>query len=211
MKKRYFTVFDLETGGFHNDKHAITEGAFIVYDGATMQEVYRYSDLVKPYAGLGHDQQALDATGITLEMIEKDGVSIQTFVKNVINVFEKGFGGGKGKWKRNTILVGHNIDDFDIGFLSIAFQVVGADILDYVDETTHDTLHWSRIKWMNEGGKFNLTACCERAGIELIDAHRAMNDAEATMKLHQFFISCLRSEGLKVENKEEKFRETFKF
>jgi DNA polymerase III alpha subunit (gram-positive type) len=41
--------------------------------------------------------------------------------------------------------------------------------------------------------KYNLAACCERAGIEMIDGHRAMNDVMPTTDLLRYFITRLRS------------------
>lgn len=211
MKKYYFTCFDLETGGFNPDRCAITEGAFIAYDGVTLEEVARYTDLIQPYDAQ-YDKEALESTGITMEMLERKGVPLVNFIDNVANLFNKVHGGGKGKWARKTILVGHNIDGFDIPFLANGFAKAGADILDFVNEYTEDTLWMSRMKWMGEPGKFNLTSCCERAGIELVDAHRAMNDADANAKLHKYLLRCMRSQGsANHEIEEEKYRATFHF
>lgn len=212
MKRTNFLCFDLETGGFDYETKAITEGAFILYDGVTLEEMGRYQDLVHPYADLEYDQEAFDATGIDFEMISKQGVPIQKFVKNIIKLCQQGYEGPKtGKWRRPVVLVGHNIDDFDIPFLSLAFEIVGQNILDYVSEDTEDTLKICRKKWMAKDMKFSLTACCEEAGIEIIDAHRAMNDVEANIKLHKFLIRCLRSESMAQEEEQEQYRATFQF
>ena len=61
--------------------------------------------------------------------------------------------------------------------------------------------------------KFNLTACCEQAGIQLIDAHRAMNDVEANKQLHEYLIKSLRNSNVQNvgNNDTTTVRQTFQF
>lgn len=204
-----FICFDLETGGLDFMKNPITEFAMIVYNRSEMKELFRFECFVKPYNDLTLDAEALKHTGITTEMLDSEGVDIEDLVLLLKDIFTQYT---EGRRKMKPIMVGHNIANFDIGFLTYAFALFDLDLFDYIDSYCEDTLHLSRTKWCNDMAKFNLTACCEKAGIELIDAHRAMNDVEANKKLHEYLVKSLRNDVSISQDKEiSNHRETFKF
>jgi len=198
-----YICLDLETGGFTEKENPITEIAFIVYDGKTFEEKFRFETLVKPYDDLILTEGALKATGITREML-KDGIDANELVEILKDVF-KTFTYGSKRFAYKPILVGHNIAKFDYKFLKYLFERNGDDIDKYIEDYKEDTLFLARSKWLGKTKKFNLGAACKLAGIELIDAHRAMNDVEANKKLHEFLVKTLRSEkNINTQTQQEK-------
>lgn len=108
--KRYL-VFDLETGGTNPKKNAITEIAMIAIDAETEKEVDRFEVLIKPYDAI-YEKEAAEVSGISLEMLEKDGVEIEEAFERLKAFLTKHKVGS-----RKPIPVGHKIDDFDMDFL----------------------------------------------------------------------------------------------
>jgi DNA polymerase III alpha subunit (gram-positive type) len=114
-----------------------------------------------------------------------------------------------GKFAK-PILVGHNITGFDNKFLEKMFEYGNKNLWDVVDKNVEDTMYLSRYKWYDDSiANFQLTTCCNKAGVELIQAHRALPDTKATARLFIEHIKSLRSQGSVQETK--KVRETFKF
>jgi DNA polymerase III alpha subunit (gram-positive type) len=62
---------------------------------------------------------------------------------------------------------------------------------------------------------YKLGTCCQKAGVELVNAHRAMADVEATADLFRYLVNCLRSNTQSVSEvvdqkvEENRFRSTF--
>jgi DNA polymerase III epsilon subunit-like protein len=75
-------------------------------------------------------------------------------------------------------VIGHNVERFDIPFVTAAAARVGVTI---APAATYDTLKVDRYR--RPGARHNLAAACEAHGITLAGAHRAMNDAAATADL----------------------------
>ena len=207
-----YICFDIETGGLSETKNPITEIALVVYDCEKFQEKSRFETFVKPYDNLVLEPDALKHTGITLEMLEEDGVDIEDLVDYLVEVF-KTFSYGNARFKYKPVLVGHNISKFDVPFIEYAFKRQKLNLYDYVEHYHEDTLFLGRSKWVGKQKKFNLGACCAAAGIELIDAHRAMNDVEANKKLHVHILNTLRQSGnfVSPQQKEERVRNKFNF
>lgn len=205
----YFICYDLETGGLDPSKNPITEIALIVYDFETLKEVDRFESLIKPYDNLTLEPKALEVTGITKEML-KGGENIEDIVEVLIALFET-YTEGNSKFKLQPILVGHNIQKFDNPFLEYTFNRQGLDLYTYIGGS-QDTLNLGRARWAGQQKKFNLAACCKAAGIQVIDAHRAINDVEANKELHIYFINSMRNSGTaaRTENQDSP-RLQFKF
>ena len=205
-----YIVYDLETGGFSKEKHAITEIAMIAINGRTLEEIGRYESFIRPYASLGYDQQALNVTGITMEMINS-GKDAKVVAKEVSD-FIKDTGTGMNK---KPILCGHNIKKFDNPFLSDFLKFHKKDLWKLINTEIMDTMWWSRMKTPfddDEFGKHNLPDACSRQGIEVIDAHRAMNDTAANASLVIAYLKSLRGAGESVDRVEKhNYRDTFKF
>lgn len=205
-----YICFDVETGGLSSKENPITEIALIAYNNVDFKELFRWESFVQPYHDLKYDPKAMQITGITEKQLAS-GITFKEVVDILILVSKK-FTIKKGRWVVKPIFVGHNIAEFDVGFLEYIFDACEKNLWDYFDRYMEDTLKMARNKWEGEYNKFNLTSCCGYAGIEIIDAHRALNDVEPNMKLHRYLVESLRNKNVKfVASAEETstFRETF--
>jgi DNA polymerase III subunit alpha, Gram-positive type len=198
-----FFVFDTETGGLDATENPITEFAGIIVD-AEFNEINRFQTFIKPYGGLKITQAALDKTMTTMDQINK-GCSIEEF-GIMVQKFAKQGNVGKGQWLRKPELVGHNVP-FDIAFMTVGLAFSGLELSDLFGNNNgivdyHDTIKLARLRWpkfkSDEDSKYRLISCCERMGITLHDAHGAMADTVATLKLFKAFSGVLSSENGKV-------------
>lgn len=201
--------FDFETGGLDCKKNPITEFAGILLNGATLEEMVRYDNLVKPYDNsLIYEAKAAELTGITREMCEKQGIPLKQLVDDIISLFEEG-NSITGKFVK-VILVAHN-SPFDIPFLIEIFRRAGKDLSKYVvgsfDSEGNfipyqiDTIADCKRMWgdiTESDTKFTLEACCEKAGIQLYDAHRAINDTSSLADLYRYITTRMRTGGTEV-------------
>jgi DNA polymerase-3 subunit alpha (Gram-positive type) len=200
-------VFDIETTGLVAEKNAIIELACCSFDN-NLNDLKEYdSGIMKIYDNREVQKAALDANGITMEQIE-NGRDAFLVINELINYFKS-----LKKGKNKPILAGQNSDKFDIPFLVNFFEVFNKDLTDYVNvDFTFDTMWLGRVKY-TESINYKLITLCEKEGIQLINAHRAVNDARATKDLLKTYIRCLRQQGVTQINKEieVRFRETFQF
>ena len=186
-----YIVYDLETGGLSPEKHAIVQIGMIAIAGDTLEEIERYTTYCKPYhPDLTYEDKALEINKATMKDIN-GGKDIKVVVGEMIAFFERH---KVGNFKKRPIMVGHNIDEFDTTFLRLYFDLVDEDLMKYISPTTMDTLKLAHAKWQHlpDIGKYNLRAACEKAGVDLIDAHGAMTDTEATTNLFRYFLNCMR-------------------
>lgn len=210
-KKINYVVYDLETGGFNSEEEAITEIAMIAIDGETLEEIERYTTFIKPYGNLNYTDQALKSTGITMEMINS-GKDPKIVVKEVSEFLQR-----QGTaMNKKPILCGHNIIKFDNSFLVKLFSLHRRDLYSLINKDMFfDTMWISRMRSPfdeDEFGKHSLSNACSREGIEVIDAHRAMNDTAANASLVVSYLRYLRGVGSSVEReKKHNYRDTFKF
>ncbi len=202
--KANFVVFDIETGGLNYEKNPVLEVAMLTLTN-DLENGDEYNSLVKPYGGLIIEKAALNSNGIDLDVIEKIGKDVDVVVDELCNFLKNQRVG-----KENPILVGHNIDSFDIPFLSAMFEFCKRDLSKFVnDKFTIDTLWWSRICWQ-ESPNYKLGTCIQNAGIELVNAHRALADTRVTRELARKFIMNLRSNSSN-STEEKRFRYSFEF
>ena len=175
-----FLIADVETGGLSAKKNPITEIAIVGLD-YEYNKTIEYSSLIKPYdENLIYEKKAAEYTGISKELCEKEGKDIKQVFEEVTELVKSL---KVGKYQK-PYLVGHNLIEFDFDFLNEFFLRFNKDIFELVDTFLLDTLKLSRMKYgKEEVGGFTLEKCCERAGIQLIDAHRGMNDTKATADL----------------------------
>lgn len=237
MRSHNFIVFDCETGGmdkennFHAIKCPITQIALISLDGSSLNEITRYESYIKgryvnnKYVGYSttHDQEyqqgALTSTGITIEKLEAEGQDSKKVCLDIIEFFKQ------SKSKSNfhkLILIGHNVG-YDIPFLQYLFKLHKKDLSDYLqghyDHTGTftpaciDTMYLSRFMSLDDTLKHSLINVAEREGIELIDAHNAMNDTVATMEVFKRYLLKLRNKSSfsAKSQQQSSFRENFKF
>jgi len=189
MKKAKYIILDCETGGLSPQENPITQIALLTIDN-TLKEVERFETFIKPYDDLKITKGALDATGLSMADINS-GISNKQAVKVLIDYFKKAKGGSHASLK--PVVVGHNVQ-FDTGFLEYLFQSANDDFWKYVNPTTVDTMVLTKM-FNPTISSLKLGICCEEVGIDLPDAHKAMNDVIATTDLFRVYINKLRDAG----------------
>lgn len=209
-----FVVIDFETSGAdkegnHAKKHAATEVAVMALNGVTLEEILRYDNKFKPYDETHiYSEDAAKLTGIYKQDCIDQGIELKQIVEDLCTVFtEANLHNTK---TAKPVLVAHNWD-FDKSFLQDIFRRAGVDLSKYVDGELDaygnfqphgiDTMDLAKQCWAevtDTDTRFKLTNCCERAGIDVVDGHSAMNDVEPTADLLRFFCIRLRSGGTDV-------------
>lgn len=202
MKYKNFIVFDFETGGVDPRKNAAVEIALQVVDGNTLEFKEKYQSLIKPFSNdLIYTEGAVKVHGITVDQLNREGKEIQTVVKEVSDFITRNTPHTGPKWK--PVLVGHNVQ-FDIGFfmqiflfckqdvskiLSTTIDIYGTPSLSYIDTQELTAQAYGHDEKLTS---WKLGVICEYLGIELNDAHRAMNDTISTAELFRFYTKRLR-------------------
>lgn len=229
-----YIVLDFETGGLQHKLCPATEIGVVVLHPDTLEEVSRYSQYIKsdlqmvddsfkptsipenPYEGGYYFRGAFNTTGIKIETIQSEGLDVNKVVAGLIEEFKKAKFTKSGFSK--PMIVGHNLA-FDIPYLQTLFKLAKQDLSKYIlgvkdhhdvwYPAYKDTMHISKECWPKEE-VFKLGVCCARAGIEIYDAHRAINDVVATCDLLRYFWFRMRSDSVSGEKTEiKKTRRTF--
>lgn len=188
IARHNFVCMDFETGGFDSSKNPITQVALIVTD-FNLEETFRYESYVQNELNLEITEGATKVTGITASDARLlNGITIEALYKKLVEIFSK----LKVDKYQKPIIIGHNVANFDI--LEFAqkylFNRYKDSIFNYVEGYIFDTQYISRIKYLGKDieGDFTLRGCCEREGVEITDAHNAINDVEANLKLAKILI-----------------------
>lgn len=168
-----FVVFDIETTGLSVRMDAITEiGAVKIEKG---QIVDRYSQLVNPVIPI--PQKVVELTGISNAFVASEP-KIDIVIKE-FHAFCKG-----------SILVAHNAT-FDMSFITRDMNKHGLDSKFPVI----DTLPLARAV-VKDTKRFNLGTLSKKLGVTLINAHRAVNDAEATAEIFLKMLEMSKKSGV---------------
>lgn len=208
----YIIVYDFETGNLSNSKciafenAPLVEIAMVCIDMQTLQLIDEI-DLIFPYGykeDLVYSEQALETHEITKEIQDENFTPLKDIYKTCKQWFTK-----YKNPRQMCTLAGHNIVGFDNPFLRNFFNYMGDDIDKYVKYyiDTMQLAHMSALEQMD----YKLGTCCQLAGIDLVDAHRALNDTKANAQLMISYIKKLRGEGQQSiqEKKEQRYRESF--
>ena len=199
-----FMVFDIETTGLSAEKNSVVEIACCPFDMKLNDLPEYYSGVIRPIEGREIQQQALDVTGITRQQLDSgnDG----KVIVNDITKYLKSLGK-----QSNIILVGHNINHFDIPFVVNLFEYHDKDFGKLVNlKFTIDTMHWSRIKNL-EQSDYKLGTCCSTENITLTDGHRSLSDTRANKELAKIYLRNLRGEETTATKKTIRPRVKFQF
>tara|TARA_R100000734_G_C3296529_1_gene87638 strand:- start:40 stop:651 length:612 start_codon:yes stop_codon:yes gene_type:complete len=200
-----YIVFDCETGGLDPKVNPITEIALLAFSGEDFKEIAKYETFIAPYGAMQYEPKALEITKISMEMI-RSGKPYKTVVKELISFFKD----VKRKGRMKPLLIAHNAN-FDKGMIEELFTQAGKNLYDSVEPIYLDTMWLSRLKDPDKP-KHNLGTVCQREGIELVNAHRAMDDVEATKEVFSSIIGKMRSNDMVASNDQKTtFRATFKF
>jgi len=157
-----FTVFDLETSGLYPDKDEILEIAGFKMRGP--EEIGRFEILIQPTRAISPEVEKIN--GLNEIFLLVNGKK----AKEAIGEFLQFVG--------STIVVGHNIKDFDWPFVMSHSKKHN---LALPPSALIDTLHLSRQ--LLSLPKYNLTEVARHFGFENRNAHRAMPDVEVNAKV----------------------------
>ena len=212
---KYLICFDFETGGLPSkDKKAfydiaLVETAMVVIDMEALEICEEVSMIFQPdYKEnlLPIDPMALATHGITRDIQESKGVPLKEIFKKWLELFKK-----YKNPKQMCTLVGHNVVGFDVPFLRNFFEFMGDNLDNYVKFCldTMQIAHMSALEQEN----YKLNTCCTINNIDLVNAHRALDDTKANAYLMIEYVKRLRGQGQQNrENsnvKKSTFREMF--
>ena len=209
---KYIIVADWETGGLPNSKQRAffdvpaVEWAMSCVDLQTLEIIDQYSAIL-PYNYkedlVGYSEEATAVHGITREIQEANSVPLKEIYKMMKTWFTK----YKNPRQMCTI-AGHNFVSFDKPFLENFFSYMQDDINNYVGFWL-DTMNLAHLSAL-EQVDYKLGTCCQLAGVDLVEAHRAQQDVNANAMLLISYIKKLRGEGqIQGESKKVRFRNTF--
>lgn len=209
-----FIILDVETGGFNPEQNLLTQIGFIVVDGFTMQEKFKYNSYIYPYDEQHYlSSQASQLTGITKEKLIAEGKPLKIVLDEVSGIFKQ--------FKTSyylPVLVGHNVS-FDQMFLEYVFDYVYGSktgkngvckLYDFILKSSIDTMVLARQKFVNdELPNFKLETIGDYLGFTNSNAHDAFADVEQTLQLFIYFMNCFRNQTTEVQTvakKEFKFQ-----
>lgn len=165
-----FAVVDVETTGFSPETERIVEVAVVVLDGEGT-EIELFCTLLDPGGAPGPTH----IHGITAEMVQGAPTfsEIHPYLAQLLS---------------GRILVGHNVDRFDLPFLLSECRRAGGPSAVPPVVVTLDTLE-SAWRHVDLPGKARLVDCCDYFGLTWDDHHSALGDARITGRL----LTALRS------------------
>lgn len=184
---KHIVIYDLETSGLDHKRDAIIEIGARVYDTSFSDELARYDRKVlfkvenaspEALAKNGFDEALWKAEGVNPRVAAREFSQFLTQWSNPL-VSARG-----NKW-RGARMAGHNIAKFDTPFLRSWFERLGHKFAP-IDPYCLDT--YQMAMWVHTYGDesfdaLSLKALCKYYDIELLQAHKASSDAEATAKL----------------------------
>lgn len=205
-----FIIFDFETGGLDSNINPVTEIAVMTIKGGDLTLIESYQQLIAPYSdSLIYDLKAEKVSGISKELVQSEGASITQVAEQTFQIMKNANMSQAKTPGLKPILVGHNVQ-FDIDFLHHLFYYgFGKDYQKQMKEILHgredrfgnfqpsyiDT--WSVCKsWFqndNELLDYKLATVSEKLGVDLNNAHRAMNDVISTTEVLRRYLINLRS------------------
>ena len=178
-----YTVIDLETTGRSIYQSEIVEMSAVRVRNNEI--INTYTQLVKPSKMIPNEITKL--TGITNEdVFNKPNIS------DVLSDYINFLG--------DDILLGHNINSFDINILyDLCFDVLGT----FLDNNFIDTLYYARHCNIDVND-YKLDTLCKFYGISDVQKHRSLDDCYANHFLYQKLMSDFTNEKLSkhITNKE---------
>ncbi len=168
-----YIVFDIETTGLSAINDMITEiGAVKIRDGEIIDT---YNQLINPERPI--PELITNITGITDNMVKDKPI-----IKDVILDFVKFIG--------DDVLVAHNAS-FDIGFIREKMKLINIEL----NNPVLDTLELSRAVFPSlKSHKLNLVA--KHLNVDLVNHHRAVDDATATAKIFLKILDILKERNI---------------
>lgn len=158
-----FTVFDIETSGLDPLKEEILEIAAVRLRGKEI--VATFETLIRPTRPIPPDTTKIN--GLTELFLLANGQDVHSALDQFLS------------FSAGSIIVGHNIKDFDWKFISVWAQKLNLNL--GADVKFIDTLELSRK--MLSLPRYNLATVGKHFGYELVNAHRALPDTEFNAKV----------------------------
>jgi DNA polymerase III epsilon subunit-like protein len=205
-RAKSYIVVDLETGGTDPAVNPILEVALVCLQFDETSSVYKVTEelscLVKPYKiGLRFvvEESALAINKLTLKTIEEKGNDVKVVVEAIKGVAEALNPGNDPRNK--PIFVGHNIADFDLLFLEVAFKQCSSSLYHFFRRASGDT--YLLVEMILAGNEqvdtLSLGNVCSYFGIQLKNSHTALADARANAQL---FLKILNVFNMRRNRKE---------
>ncbi|NPV01163.1 MAG: single-stranded-DNA-specific exonuclease RecJ [Brevinematales bacterium] len=173
---------DLETTGFnpHNDE-IIEIGALKVTNGVIVD---RFQKLIKINKQLS--QEIVNITGITQEVLEKDGIPIETALREMLDFI------GDRK------MIGHNLIDFDLKFLQHQLKKAG---LSQIANPMEDTLKMSKVM-LKKAKDHKLITISNHLGHypDPASLHRSIADCEVCSEVYRRLLIGRNSRFIEMVN-----------
>ena len=160
-----YAIVDIETTGGHASANGITEIAILIHNGKEVTEQFR--TLVNPGIPIPIYIQSL--TGINDDMVR----SAPRFNEVAQQIYAL---------LHDKIFVAHNVN-FDFSFVHHHLAAAGL----HLQSRKLCTVRLSR-KIIPGLASYSLGRLCKEVGIEVLERHRAMGDAEATSKLFSMLL-----------------------
>ena len=179
MDTKHYVIVDIETTWLSKDRHHITEIAAVMFDGKNILK--KFQTLINPQTNIPSFITHL--TGITNAMV-KDAPTIDQALPDFFDFLE------------DHILVAHNAT-FDYGFLN-------HNGLTHLDTPIKNhTLCTRKLanRLVPELPSKRLECLCEYFNVNNEQAHRAMGDVMATIKVFEHFLRLLKKKW--IEEKSE--------
>lgn len=173
-------MIDVETTGISPDEERIVEVGVVMLgpDGA---ETGSFCTLIDP----GCDPGPTFVHRITPQMLvgAPTFAAVQPYLADTLS---------------GRVLVGHNVDEFDLAFLRAECARVGGDALVPAAVPTVDTLCVAQAH-LNLRGKARLADCCTYFGLSWDDHHSALGDARVTAALFRSMRAQLGDDALRID------------
>jgi DNA polymerase-3 subunit epsilon len=159
-----FAVVDVETTGFVAEQERIIEVGVVLLDPAGT-EVGAFCTLIDP----DRDPGPTHIHGISPAMLSGAPIfdDIHPFLADLLS---------------GRVVVGHNVDRFDLPFLRAECHRSGGEALVPGPVSTVDTLLVAQ-HLLGLRGRATLVECCTRYGLRWADHHNALADARVTAAL----------------------------
>lgn len=164
-----------------------------------------------------YTQAALDVQGITMDILKQKGIALDDMVEQLLEWIDEMMANADTTKGKLPILVGQNIA-FDEGFLSQVMEYTGKtdefkkrlrgmdDFWGNWHPTMLDTIVIGQLALSHnpEVPSYKLELLCEFLGIDLVDAHDADADVEATADVMRVLGNRMRAEDGNLSDSEQR-------
>jgi len=168
-----------------------------------------------------YTETALSYTNITMDTLYKRGKNIVDVMNNVLDIFKSANPTNARNYK--PVLLGQNLK-FDIGFLQHMAKYCGVELKKHLDggidfygnfqPNYFDTLHLGKTYFASDEKttSHKLGLMSNKLGVELVNAHDAMADVEATSAIFSSLMNNMRSTSSNnLKDSSESSRKHFNF